>query len=390
MTATFSDSASIGVDDVVIIGASWRWRHEFGEHVPRVAVCRSDGRIAAACLSGQVLIFDPLSGSVAAELTTHSLGALDVAWSPDGGALATGGQDGIVRITDTSTGDVLGTHRGSGWASRVVWSNDGTRLAAAIGRETVLMARDGRMLGSFGRSEHTVADLVWTTDDRRLGVLAYGGVKWFGTGTPKEQPDKSFAWKGSPLRAAMSPAGNYLAHGNQDNSVHVWRMSSADEMEMLGYPAKVEVLGWHAGGAWLAIGTVGMTTVWDCSGKGPAGRKAVVCVGHDRRVSALAWTVPPLPPVLITASADGTVQWYRPTEGKVSGELEPLGGVMVGGEIVDLVLLPSVSPGSDGTSRVNAAVARHDGLVGVIELSLPTGPVAERRGRAQIRRSGRG
>lgn len=356
----------------VVSGATWRWRVHLDDHVPRVTASPDGGRIAVASLSGQALVLDAVDGSVRTELRSHGLGTLDVAWSPDGAAVATAGQDGRVRVLDAATGSVLGEHRGTGWAARVRWSNDGTRLAAAIGKEAVMLRRDGTFAGSFGTAAHTVADVVWTTDDRRLGVLSYGGVRWFGTGSPKPRPDRTFEWKGSPLRAAMSPTGAFLVHGNQDNSVHVWRMTTADEMEMSGYPAKVEVLGWDPTGDWLAVGTIGMTTVWDCSGKGPAGRRATVCEGHDRRVSALAWS-DSTPSVLVTGSADGTVQWYRPTTARKGAALQPEAGVMVGGEVSDLALLP-VPDGPAGA--VAAVVALQDGTVGSVVLELGVGSAA--------------
>jgi WD40 repeat protein len=354
-------------EDVTITGATWRWRLALPDYAPRVEFSPDRNYVAVACLDGSASVLDAADGALVYRLQEHPFGVLDIAWSPDGSLLATCGQDGAVRIVSIADGGVeRGSFRASGWASRVRWSNDGTRLACAIGRNVALLSNDGAVLGEFGRADHTVSDVVWTPDDRRLGVLSYGGVRWFGTGQPKDRPDRVFAWKGSPLRAAMSPTGAYLAHGNQDNSVHVWRMSSTDEMEMGGFPAKVEVLSWYDDGEWLAVGTVGMTTVWDCSGKGPAGRRAIMCVGHDRRVSALAWTQSPLAPVLVTASADGTLQWYRPTGARQGAELEPLGGVMVGGEVVDLGL-ETVSV--DGV--LGGLIARNDGTVGIVNLELP-------------------
>lgn len=363
--------------DPVVTGATWRWRHQLDDHVPRAVPSPTGDRIAVASLSGQALVLDASDGAVLTKLPTHELGTLDADWSRDGAAVATCGQDGRVRIVDATTGAVLGEHRGSGWASRLRWSNDGTRLAAAIGKETVMMRRDGSVAGSFGVASHTVSDVVWTADDRRLGVLTYGGVRWFGTGTPKPRPDRTFEWKGSPLRAAMAPNGVFLVHGNQDNSVHVWRMSTADEMEMAGFPAKVEVIAWDRSGDWLAVGTIGMTTVWDCSGKGPAGRSAIVCEGHDRRVSTVAWT-DAAQPTLVSGAADGTIQWYRPTVVRGGTTLQPEGGVMVGGEVVDLALLPAPD---DPDAPSPAVIALHDGMVGLVELPLPAAASPEPTGR---------
>ncbi len=341
--------------------AQWRWQTQFCEHVARLALSPDGSLVAVATLAGEVAVVATADGRRVRDLPRHGFGALDVAWSSDGAVLATAGQDGIVRLIDAGSGAVLGEHRASGWASRLAWSKDGTRLAAAIGKDTLLIHRDGTEIGRFGQMAHTVSDVVWSTDDRKLGVLTYGGVRWFGSGTPKPTPDRVFAWKGAPLRAAMSPTGKFLVHGNQDNSVHVWRMSSAEEMEMSGYPAKVEVLSWDRTGEWLAVGTIGFTTVWDCSGKGPSGRRAVVCNGPDRRVTALSWQQ--RGHALIVGSADGTVSWYLPTKAKAAANLQPLGGVDVGSEVSDLAFL------SDDRLFV---VGCSDGTFGVVATDLPS------------------
>ena len=342
----------------------WRWKIQFANHVSRLHLSPDGAAVAVATLAGEVAVLSTVNGDRLRDLPVHPFGALDVAWSPDGGALASAGHDGIVRVVNTASGAVLGEHHGPGWASRVVWSNDGTRLAAAIGKDTVLIRRDGTEVGRFGQMPHTVTDLVWSTDDRKLGILTYGGVRWFGTGTPKPTPDRVFSWKGAPLRAAMSSTGKFMVHGNQDNSVHVWRMSSADEMEMAGYPAKVEVLAWDRTGEWLAVGTVGFTPVWDCSGKGPSGRRAVVCHGPERRVTALSWQR--RGNALLIGSGDATVHWYLPTKAKKAADLQPLGSIDIGSEVADLHFL------HDDRLFV---VACSDGTVGVSATDLPSTPV---------------
>ncbi len=354
------------VIDAAAPAIEWRWNTQLADHVTRLDVSPDGSSVAVATLAGEVAVISTVNGDRMVDLPPHAFGALDVAWSPDGGALATAGQDGKVRIVDMASGDVLGEHGGpggQGWASRVVWSNDGTRLAAAIGKDTLLIGRDGTEVGRFGQMAHTVTDVVWSTDDRKLGVLTYGGVRWFGTGTAKPTPDRVFAWKGAPLRAAMSPTGKFMVHGNQDNSVHVWRMSSAEEMEMAGYPAKIDVLAWDRTGEWLAVGTVGFTTVWDCSGKGPSGRRAVVCHGPERRVTALSWQR--RGNALLIGSADGLVHWYFPTKAKQAANLQPAGSILVGEEVSDLRFLPD--------DRL-FVVACRDGTVGVAATDLPSSP----------------
>jgi WD40 repeat protein len=301
--------------------APWLWSAQLADHVSKVSISPDGKLVAAGSLAGDVSVFAMATGEVVSKLGHHSMGTLDLAWSPSGHRLATAGQDGRVVVWDTESELRLGEVAERSWAQRVRWSHSGDRLVAAIGKRVVLLDEQGSTVGWFGNQASTVSDVVWSQDERRVGVLAYGGVRWFGTGSPKSTPDSVFAWKGSPLRAEMSPSGRYLAHGNQDNSIHLWLMGSKGELEMGGYPAKVDVLKWNRNGDWLAAGTIGATTVWDCSGKGPNGRRALMCEGHDRRVTATEWLHSS--DVLISGSSDMTLRWYRPrtTDGDASPAL---------------------------------------------------------------------
>lgn len=352
------------VEQLSLGPAPWRWEQEMSDHVAALSVSPDGAAVAIGTLAGEALVLSTSDGSVFAKLDEHPMGTLDVQWSSNGSRLASAGMDGQVQMYEVGRCDgaleitKLGSYGRKGWAQRLAWSPDGSRLAAGIGKTVTLIGADGVVIGSFGEAKSTVTDIVWTIDGRRVGVLSYGGVEWFGSGTPKATPDSVFRWKGSPLRAAMSPKGTFLVHGNQDNSIHVWRMSSGKDYEMTGYPSKVDVLAWSVDGNYLASGTVGCTTVWDCSGAGPAGRYPVMCDGHDRRITAVAWRASDN--LLISASADGTIQWYRPTKGAPKQKQLPIGGYMIGGEVASMLLCPD-----DDT----LIVATAEGLVGATTLS---------------------
>lgn len=63
----------------------------------------------------------------------HPGAILALDWSPDGGCLASGGQDGVVRIWDTKTGMLLDSRTLAAPIGQLCWSPDGEALAIACG-----------------------------------------------------------------------------------------------------------------------------------------------------------------------------------------------------------------------------------------------------------------
>ena len=319
-----------------------------GDYVSALAWSADGSRLAVGSLDGTTAIVD--DDGLVQHPPLHEFGVTQVAWSPTADLLATGGQDGRVRLWSAADGTVLGEVTARGWCGDIVWRPDGAEFAAAIGNEVIRVATDGSEHLRHGAHPSTVACLGYTPDGRHLGAGLYGGVWWYQGDT---KPTKRFEWKGSLLALAIAPNGKWACSGNQDASVHCWRLWSGDELTMNGYPAKVEHLAWDDRSRLLAVGNLGEVTVWDFSGKGPKGSRPKQLDGHARRVADVGFQ--PLSTLLASAGADGRLCLWDPTASRRS--------LLASLQFDEEIACIAWSPAGD-----EIAVGLADGLVTLVEV----------------------
>jgi WD40 repeat protein len=249
------------------------WRYEHGaENGTLWSVCWSpDGaRVAAAFFDNDVVVLNGTTGELVKELVaTAEEGRCDgyappghvptraVAWSPDGGYLAAGGDDTLVHVwnaSDWSLWRTLVGHEGS--VQCLAWSNEGDRLASGSGRDKVVPNGIGENL-----------TLIW--DVERASVL-----------------QRLEGHRDSVLGVSWSPDDSRIATASDDRTARVWDPDTGDEVERLeghtsgvldcDYKARRWVLGteesdrwsdnncvrsvdYHPGGAFVATSGVDKT-----------------------------------------------------------------------------------------------------------------------------------
>jgi WD40 repeat protein len=294
---------------VVRVGTAAAWQVTLDDAPAAVAVTARGGdrepAIAVLGADGLVTLLDTAGRRVAAAVASG--GCLAAAWSPDGAVLAVGGPEGAYRWTADGGLEPL---RAGGWCQAQAWAPDG-RLAVADDRSAAVFdprSLTGQLASGWVERAwrtpevaSTVTGLAWLRDGRELAVAGYGGVRAFS----RDRLARELAYAGSLLAVAVSPDGRWLVSGNQDASVHVWRLRDGEELEMAGYPRKVTRVAFDATGRWLAADGGPVTTVWDFSGKGPGGTSPRLLPAPPDGATALAWH--PRRPVLATGGADGAV-----------------------------------------------------------------------------------
>jgi WD40 repeat protein len=278
---------------------------------PLLAVAVSNGTVDL--LNGSTLnrvapALAVISGPGAAE---------SVAFSPDGGLLATGADDGSVRLFDVSDPAhprPLALARGAGDADpiyTVAFAPDGATVAAAsVNTDSVQLWRvtsgDGLLRAGpdLGGMASYPIGLAFSPDSRTLAIgnSDKSVYLWDVASPARPRP------LGAPLTGpsgqtwsvAISPDGKTLAVGANDGTVWLWNLADrarpALAATLSGLPGHVFSVAFSPAGSQLAAASFDDDTVrlWDTS---PAAARAAICGNLGQPLSPSEWAsyVPGVP-----------------------------------------------------------------------------------------------
>ncbi len=281
-----------------------------GDYVIDLAWSPDGAKLAAVTVEGEVFLLDALGeGAAPKSIGRHDGGGNSVSWRGDGAEFATAGHDGLARVWDRDTGrELASVEAGSPWVAKVVYNPCRNVLATAAGKQLKLWSEQRAAIYDSSDHASTIADVAWNPDGSGVAVAAYHGVTVHVPG--KQRQPRKYSWKGSSLVMAWSPDARYIATGEQDSTVHFWHVKSGEHDQMCGFPTKVLELSWDLTGRWLATGGGSSVCLWDCNGKGPAGRKPREYVAHSNKLTQASFQ--PDGELLVSADADGALAVWDP------------------------------------------------------------------------------
>ena len=237
---------------------------------------------------------------------THEGGILAITAHPDLNVVTTAGQDGHLLLWNARDGELIKTiELGRGWVDHVEWSSDGQWLAASCSRRVHVYRADGEEAWRSDDHPSTVSAIAWS-GTQELATACYGRVSFFSASSG--QLNQKLEWQGSLVSMVLSPDGDVVACGSQDNSVHFWRRSTAEDSMMAGYPGKPSALAFDDTGTLLATGGGDAVTVWSFQGDGPEGTRPGVLTFHTESITSLTFSSRQQ---LASGSRDGSVVMWE-------------------------------------------------------------------------------
>src|SRR6266704_2548189 len=256
-------------------------------------------------------------------LRGHDDDVQGVAWSPDGGRLATASADRTARIWDAEGGsELMVLHGHDGRVRSVAWSPDGGRLATASADRTARIwdADSGRELIALHGHDKRVWGVAWSPDGKRLATGSRDRTARIWDIESGSQLLVVLRGHNGKVRGvAWSPDGGRLATASADRTARIWDADHGGELAALhGHSDEIRAVAWSPDGTRLASASDDRTArIWDAD----HGGGHVVLGGHDSWVDGIAWS--PDGKRLATTSDDRTVRIWDAGHG---GELAALHG----------------------------------------------------------------
>jgi serine/threonine protein kinase len=276
-----------------------------------------DGKyIASAGDDKLVLICDSTSGNTILTYKGHKDIINEIAWSPDSQFVASASADKTVQVWEALTGKLVTTYQGhSAAVNSVSWSSNGQRIASGSDDNTVQVwaVKNGVIVLNYQEHTNAVLSVAWSPDNKKIAtgswdttvqVISLVRTAAFAVG------DRIFTYKGHTAEVysvAWAPNGKRLASSGGDNVVQV---CSGINGSAVNYPPRrhdgpVRAVAWSPDIGHIVSASDDKTVrVWNSA----TGENTNTFRRHTDAVFAVDWS--PDSKFVVSGGSDKTVQVF--------------------------------------------------------------------------------
>ncbi|MFD8559683.1 AAA family ATPase [Streptosporangium canum] len=295
--------------------------------VRSVAFTRDGKILASGGDDGTVRLWDVTHRREIAQLAAGQGGVWPVAFTRDGKTLAGGGGDGTVQLWDVASGrEIARLASDQGWVSEVAFTPDGRTLASGGSDGSVRLwdVTHRREIAQLTGHLNGVSSVAFTSDGKTLasGGSNDGTVRLWDV-THRREIAKLAGDQGGVWSVAFTRDGQTLASGGDGDgdgdggTVRLWDVTSNQEIAQLtGHRSRVSSVAFTPDGKTLASGgDDGTVRLWDVT----SNQEIAQLTGHRGGVSSVAFT--PEGRTLASGGDDGTVRLWDVTHRREIAQL---------------------------------------------------------------------
>ena len=205
----------------------------------RAELAPDGGLIATAGQDGVARLYAATTGTPVAELAGHTARVGSVSFSPDGRRLVTASDDRTARVWDLASGRTETTLEGGGGrVSSAEFSPDGRLVVTAGGPDQtarIWNADDGAPVGVLRGHSNTVETASFSPDGRRIVTASTDNTARIWDVSTGRTTVVLTGHTGAVVAARFSPDSRFVVTASWDGTARVWDAATGQELlELLG------------------------------------------------------------------------------------------------------------------------------------------------------------